>query len=74
MSTPIADSVPLGEPTSIPSASAINRDSDHAEGENAGELDYVAVPRPKSVIISVRYHVRGRGKPLPYVMDDECDE
>ncbi len=40
----------------------------------ADEHIYNPVPRTKSVTISVRYHTRGRGLPLPYPLADECDE
>lgn len=35
------------------------------------ELVYDLVPPKKSVIVSVRYRIRGRGQPLPYPLDEE---
>jgi hypothetical protein len=74
MSTPTADSVALNEPTLPPSISSTCTESNQVEREDAEDFDYKPVPRPKVVNVSVRYHVRGRGKPLPYVMDDGCEE
>lgn len=35
------------------------------------ELVYDLVPPKKSVTVSVRYRIRGRGQPLPYLLDEE---
>lgn len=38
---------------------------------NLEELGYDSVPPKKSVTVSVRYRIRGRGRPLPYSLDEE---
>ncbi len=35
------------------------------------EITYVPVPPRRSVRVSVRYRVRGRGRPLPYTLPEE---
>ena len=34
------------------------------------EMNYVPMPPKRTVTISVQYKVRGRGRPLPYLLDD----
>lgn len=35
------------------------------------DLSYRSLPPKRSFTSSVRYHLRGRGEPLPYPLDDE---
>lgn len=39
--------------------------------EVSQELSYRSLPPKRSFIASVRYHLRGRGEPLSYPLDDE---
>lgn len=39
--------------------------------ENTGEIDYNAVPPKRSERVSMRAQFKGRGKPLPYPLDEE---
>jgi hypothetical protein len=40
------------------------------ESEDAEELTYDPVPPKKTVTVSVRYRIGGRGQPLPYALDE----
>jgi hypothetical protein len=42
-----------------------------AQVADRDELRYDSVPPKKSVTVSVRYRIRGRGRPLPYSLDEE---
>lgn len=44
-----------------------------AEEETGKDGEYLAVPPTKSITVSVRYNIRGRGQPLPYHLDEEMD-
>jgi len=37
------------------------------------EIDYNPVPPKRSEQVTMRAQFRGRGKPLPYSMDEECN-
>ena len=39
--------------------------------EDVGDPEYQSMPPHRSRSVQVRYHLRGRGKPLPYSLDDE---
>lgn len=43
------------------------------EGEEDEERNYDPIPPKKSITVSVRYRLKGRGKPLPYYLDEETD-
>jgi hypothetical protein len=46
-----------------------------AEEANLNELaDYVAVPPRRAVSISIQYRKLGRGRPLPYILDEDGAE
>jgi hypothetical protein len=45
-------------------------DAPGEEGSNE-ELNYDPVPPQKTVTVSVRYRIGGRGRPLPYPLDEE---
>ncbi|MHB1423837.1 MAG: hypothetical protein ACYC3I_11705 [Gemmataceae bacterium] len=44
------------------------RDEREAE-EETEELNYDPIPPKRTVMVSVRYRIRGRGQPLPYPLD-----
>lgn len=35
------------------------------------ELVYDSLPPKQTITVSVRYHIRGRGQPLPHPLDEE---
>lgn len=39
--------------------------------EISQDLSYRSLPPKRSFTVSVRYHLRGRGEPLPYPLNDE---
>ena len=41
--------------------------------EKGSDVKYLSVPPKKSVTVSVRYQLRGRGLPLPYQLDEGMD-
>ena len=43
------------------------------EEEKSIHVTYIPVPPKKSVTVSVRYHRRGRGLPLPYDLNEGTD-
>ena len=43
----------------------------HVLRELDQDLDYRSLPPKRSFTTSVRYHLRGRGEPLSYPLDDE---
>lgn len=47
-----------------------SRLEDQGRAEEPEDLTYESVPPKKSFTLSVRYRIRGRGKPLPYPLDD----
>jgi hypothetical protein len=48
--------------------------TNRGEGEEAEERNYDPIPPKKSITVSVRYRLKGRGKPLPYSLDEETDQ
>jgi hypothetical protein len=49
---------------------SVNRDDADGDSPANADLSYRAVPARRAVAVSVRYQVRGRGRPLPY-LDEE---
>jgi hypothetical protein len=47
---------------------------DRRQHDNAKQLDYGPVPPRKTVAISVRCLIRGRGRPMPYPLDEDEGE
>jgi hypothetical protein len=47
-----------------------NLPDDHLQQEDAEQFAYHPVPPRKTVAISVRCLVRGRGRPLPFSLDE----
>jgi hypothetical protein len=45
-----------------------------AEEQDMGDLAYQPVPPVRSNPITVHVQVRGRGQPLPYLLDEEGEE
>jgi hypothetical protein len=62
---------PNSQPTA-PSDAGINGTSpeDRGHQENTGEVAYEAVPPKRTVTVSVRHRIRGRGQSLPYPVDE----
>jgi hypothetical protein len=46
---------------------------EYAQGDDAEGINYDPIPSKKTVTISVYYRIRGRGKPLPYLLDEGED-
>jgi hypothetical protein len=44
------------------------------QGYAAEELTYDPVPPKKTITVSVRYRIGGRGRPLPYPLDEGDEE
>jgi hypothetical protein len=57
-----------------PTAAEADRNGSRLDNQGGTEepedLTYDFVPPKKSVTLSVRYRIRGRGKPLPYPLDE----
>jgi hypothetical protein len=71
MNTNIAN-MAIGLPETAPVPN--HRTNPPASSEIGASLPYEPIP-PKSVVtLSVRYRVRGRGRPLPYDLDEEPGE
>lgn len=50
----------------------INKCQEYLEDlEKTGEIDYNPVPPKRSEQVTMRAQFKGRGKPLPYPMDEE---
>lgn len=41
------------------------------EPENSTEISYAPVPPKRTVQVRMRFQFKGRGKPLPYRIDEE---
>jgi hypothetical protein len=68
----------LGPDASPPAATANTTNGSPPNGERTDveteELTYVSVPARRSVVASVRCHVRGRGRPLVYPLEEGADK
>jgi hypothetical protein len=47
-----------------------SRSGKQGQAVDTEELSYDFVPPKKTITVSVRYHLRGRGQPLPYPLDE----
>jgi hypothetical protein len=44
------------------------------DGAGNTDLNYVPMPPRKTLKLSVAYRIRGRGRPLPYSLDEELSD
>ena len=64
-----------GLPQAHPRMSSNGRASDNCgQARDIEELAYDSIPPKRTVIVSVRYLVKGRGQPLPSSLDEGVDE
>ena len=68
---PVLDSQPL--PTTVAATGQNGSWVEDRDGD-VGSLAYAPIPPRKSVTVSVVYRIRGRGKPLPYFLEEAPTE
>jgi hypothetical protein len=59
----------LPQTPSLP-GTQVNLPDGCGQGADPEELHYAPVPPRKTITVSVRYTVRGRGRPLPYALEE----
>jgi hypothetical protein len=78
MNPPITDPIvpgqsPLPKADSMTDRNGVLPDQP-AEDAEAEEIQYNPIPPRRVITISVQYVLQGRGKPLPYELDEEVSE
>ncbi len=73
------DSTALDDQTKTQTAPERETKGDRADGAAEGSdlddlVDYKPVPRRRMVSISIQYRQIGRGRPLPYILDEGGEE
>jgi len=67
-----ADGVFIDSTLGIQKIAASPSHLDDATGTQ--DLNYSPTPPRKTILLSVEYHVRGRGRPMPYELSEDFDE